>query len=228
MRGRAAQRRGERRVRDAQRLQHVLEVHRLDRVAQRHVDADQHGAQFVVGQHHAHRHVAPARLPAMRPLRPAAVRCGPGYGTPAAASASLCRGAVTSAAISPRRAARAAQTTHSAAAVPAAALDLAPGDRLRRCGHLQHRDAARRRRQRLRRRFDQRHRQRRPPWRAAWPARRAASRHVAGDEAALRQRPGRPRKALAMISRPDARPDRPCVIATERDAACSCRVVDRR
>ena len=36
----------------------------LDRVAQRHVDADQHGAQFVVGQHHAHRHVAPAATPA--------------------------------------------------------------------------------------------------------------------------------------------------------------------
>ena len=46
----------------------------------------------------------------------------PGNCTPAAASASLCNGAVTSAAISPRSAARAAQTTHSAAALPAAAL----------------------------------------------------------------------------------------------------------
>jgi hypothetical protein len=44
-------------VRDAQRLQHPLQRHRLDRLAQRHVDADQHRAQFVVGQHHAHRHL---------------------------------------------------------------------------------------------------------------------------------------------------------------------------
>ena len=46
----------------------------------------------------------------------------PGKSTPAADSASLCNGAVTSAATSPRNAARAAQTTLSAAARPAAAL----------------------------------------------------------------------------------------------------------
>jgi len=42
---------------DAQGLQHAFQRHRLYRFAQRHVNADQHGAQLVVGQHHAHRHL---------------------------------------------------------------------------------------------------------------------------------------------------------------------------
>ena len=41
---------------DLQRLQHVVLRHRRNRIAQRHMDADQHGAQLVVGQHHAHGH----------------------------------------------------------------------------------------------------------------------------------------------------------------------------
>jgi len=40
---------------DLQRLQHGLEGHGLDGLPQRLVDGDQHHAQFVVGQHHAHR-----------------------------------------------------------------------------------------------------------------------------------------------------------------------------
>ena len=46
-------------VGDADRLQHRIEAHQLDRAAQRHVDAHQHHAQFVVGQHHAHRRGRP-------------------------------------------------------------------------------------------------------------------------------------------------------------------------
>ena len=45
-------------VRNTQRLQHIVKSHSLDGVTQRHMDADQHGFQFVIGQHHAHRHVA--------------------------------------------------------------------------------------------------------------------------------------------------------------------------
>jgi hypothetical protein len=40
---------------DPDRLEDRVEGDRLDRLAQRGVDRDQHGAQLVVGQHHAHR-----------------------------------------------------------------------------------------------------------------------------------------------------------------------------
>ena len=43
-------------VGDAQRLGYVVRGHRVQRVAQRHVDAHQHRPQLVIGQHHAHRH----------------------------------------------------------------------------------------------------------------------------------------------------------------------------
>ena len=46
--------RGRRPVGDAQRLQHGVESHGLDGPAQRQVDGDQHDAQLIVGQHHAH------------------------------------------------------------------------------------------------------------------------------------------------------------------------------
>ena len=42
-------------VGDAQGLEDGVVRDRVDRVAQRHVDGDQHGPQLVVGQHHAHR-----------------------------------------------------------------------------------------------------------------------------------------------------------------------------
>ena len=42
------------RGRDAQGLQHIGRRHRFERIAQRDMDADQHGAQLVVRQHHAH------------------------------------------------------------------------------------------------------------------------------------------------------------------------------
>ena len=45
---------------DAQGLQHVVVRHCGNRVAQRHVDADQHRTQFITGQHHAHRHFVKA------------------------------------------------------------------------------------------------------------------------------------------------------------------------
>ena len=48
---------GQRLMRDAQRLQNLRRGHGLDRVHQRDMNAHQHGAQFVVGQHHAHRHL---------------------------------------------------------------------------------------------------------------------------------------------------------------------------
>ena len=48
-------RRAARAVGDAQRLQHGVEVDRVDGAAQRQVDGHQHHAQLVVGQHHAHR-----------------------------------------------------------------------------------------------------------------------------------------------------------------------------
>ena len=73
-RPRLSPRRG-RRVGDADRLQHRIETHQLDRAAQRHVDADQHHTQFVVGQHHAHRRRCGRRQ--ARP-GPAASRCGRG------------------------------------------------------------------------------------------------------------------------------------------------------
>jgi len=41
-------------VGDPQGLQHTLEGHRLNRVAQRQMDTHQHGPEFVVGQHHAY------------------------------------------------------------------------------------------------------------------------------------------------------------------------------
>ena len=49
-------------VRDAQRLEHGVEGHAVDGGAQRQVDRDQHGAQLVVGQHHAHRRRRAARI----------------------------------------------------------------------------------------------------------------------------------------------------------------------
>ena len=53
---------GRRGVGDAQGLEHGIEGDRVDRLAQRHVDRDEHRAQLVVGQHHAHRrHDAAAR-----------------------------------------------------------------------------------------------------------------------------------------------------------------------
>jgi hypothetical protein len=45
-------------VRDAQGLQHVVGRDGVDGVAQRQVNAHQHGAQLVAGQHHAHRHLS--------------------------------------------------------------------------------------------------------------------------------------------------------------------------
>ena len=55
--GRTAQAAGQCRMGDAQGLQDVGLGHGVQRRAQRHMDADQHGAQLVVGQHHAHRHL---------------------------------------------------------------------------------------------------------------------------------------------------------------------------
>ena len=46
---------------DADRRQHGVEGHRLDRLAQRHVDRHQHRLQLVVGEHHAHRRQRAAR-----------------------------------------------------------------------------------------------------------------------------------------------------------------------
>ena len=54
---RPAQRLGERLVGDANGLQHMGGGNGVDRVAQGHMDADQHSAQRVVGQHHAHGHL---------------------------------------------------------------------------------------------------------------------------------------------------------------------------
>ena len=65
--------------------------------------------------------------PACRAASACSSSVWPGQGTPAAASASLCSGAVTSAATSPASAARAAQTTQSAAARPASALTTPKG-----------------------------------------------------------------------------------------------------
>ena len=48
---------GERAVRNQQGLHNVLVRYGLQRLAQADVDADQHGAQLVVGQHHAHGHL---------------------------------------------------------------------------------------------------------------------------------------------------------------------------
>ena len=44
-------------MRDAQGLQNLRLGHGSNRITQRHMDADQHGAQLVIGQHHAHRHL---------------------------------------------------------------------------------------------------------------------------------------------------------------------------
>ena len=63
-----------RRAAIADRLEDRVEGDRLDRLAQRHVDRHQHGAQLVVGQHHAHRR---RRARRGRPRAPAASRCGP-------------------------------------------------------------------------------------------------------------------------------------------------------
>ena len=79
-----------RRVGDADRLEHRVEGDRVDRLAQRQVDRHQHRAQLVVGQHHAHRRRAAARAASA-----CSISVWPGYGTPAAASASLWIGAVT-------------------------------------------------------------------------------------------------------------------------------------
>jgi hypothetical protein len=89
-------------MRDAQGLQDLRPGHGLDGLAQRDMDADQHGAQLVVGQHHAHRHLLErnARMGGRLGLQQQFV-C-PGKVTPARCSASLCKGAVTRAAISPR------------------------------------------------------------------------------------------------------------------------------
>ena len=131
MRGARPSDRPTRLVRDAQRLQHVVEGHRLDRVAQGHVDADQHGAQFVVGQHHAHRHLGDAVWPSQAAASACSSSVWPGKSTPAAASASLCRGAVTSAAISPAQ--RRPRGPHDAVGrgLAGSGADLAPGRRLR-------------------------------------------------------------------------------------------------
>ena len=45
-------------VRDAQGLQDIVKRHRLNGLAERHVNADQHGFKLVVCQHHANRHFA--------------------------------------------------------------------------------------------------------------------------------------------------------------------------
>ncbi len=42
---------------DLQRLQHIVESHGIQRITQGQVDADQHGLELVIGQHHAHRHL---------------------------------------------------------------------------------------------------------------------------------------------------------------------------
>ncbi|MPN12085.1 hypothetical protein SDC9_159395 [bioreactor metagenome] len=54
---RASQASAQRLMRDAQGLQDLRPGHGLDGLAQRDMDADQHGAQLVVRQHHAHRHL---------------------------------------------------------------------------------------------------------------------------------------------------------------------------
>ena len=110
----------------------------------------------------------------------------PGKGTPAAASASLCSGAVTRAAISPRSAACAAQTTASAAMRPAAALTCPRGGLRSPPDRLQHRDAARRHLGRFGGGRDAGERQRRPP--AGRDARAAPhAGDVADHEGAARQ-----------------------------------------
>ncbi len=110
----------------------------------------------------------------------------PGNGTPAAANASLCSGAVTSAAISPCSAARAAQTTQSAAIRPGLRAD--PAKRLQPIRghgrpHLQQREAARRQCMHVLRRIDPHDRQARAMT-ADEPDRPAQMREIAGDEAA--------------------------------------------
>ena len=72
-----------------------VEIGALDGLAQRTVDGHEHGGDDVVGQHHGH---APA------PPRSARISVCPGYGTPAADSASLWMGAVTMPATRPSRA----------------------------------------------------------------------------------------------------------------------------
>ena len=49
----AAEAFGERGMGDAQGLQNIFKRHRVNRLAQRQVNADQHGFQLVAGQHHA-------------------------------------------------------------------------------------------------------------------------------------------------------------------------------
>jgi hypothetical protein len=55
--GRSAQRCRQGCMGDENRLQHVLGSHCRNRIAQRDMDADQHRAQRLVGQHHAHGHL---------------------------------------------------------------------------------------------------------------------------------------------------------------------------
>ena len=72
-----------------------VEIGALDGLAQRTVDGHEHGGDDVIGQHHGHAAGA------------AAIRQDlgvPGYGTPAADSASLWMGAVTMPATRPSRA----------------------------------------------------------------------------------------------------------------------------
>jgi hypothetical protein len=136
-------------VRDLQGLQHIVEGHRVDGIPQRNMDADQHGAQFVICQHHAHRHLLRPACPGWRAARLqqfGVARKSVVMERPAACNASLCRGAVTNAAISPRMAAAsAAHSTHCARQSPRLRTHLAPQHNGCQCRTLlQHRDAVRR------------------------------------------------------------------------------------
>lgn len=93
----------------------------LDRGAQRDVDADEHGAQHIVRQHHAHRQLG--RQQAARLRGDALQQLGvAGHIDTGGGQRRLVQGAVTMAPTSPRSAAWAAAMTASAAARPATAL----------------------------------------------------------------------------------------------------------
>jgi len=155
---RAPQAARQRFVRDLQGLQQVALRHGGQRVAQGHMDADQHGAQLIAGQHHAHGHVG---------QRNACVRSRLGLQQLGVAGVvhtrrvqgflvQRCRHQPGHLATQGR-----ARGPHHALRCRPAGLrrDLAPGHRPRQAGQRQHRQATRRHVQRLHGRIDLRHRQ---------------------------------------------------------------------